>query len=151
MQKTIIADTSCLILLDKISELALLKILFGEIVITSIIASEFGNPLPDWIVIQSPVNMNYQHILQTSLDIGEASAIALAVELKNPLLILDDTKARRIASELKINYTGILGILIEAKLSGKIKLIRPLIEKIKETNFYLSPTIEKKIYDACGE
>ena len=95
--------------------------------------------------------MNYQHILQTSLDIGEASAIALAVELKNPLLILDDTKARRIASELKINYTGILGILIEAKLSGKIKLIRPLIEKIKETNFYLSPAIEKKIYDACGE
>ncbi|MDZ7624516.1 MAG: hypothetical protein U5J96_08755 [Ignavibacteriaceae bacterium] len=43
MQKTIIADSSCLILLDKIEELELLKLLFGKVIITSIIAEEFGN------------------------------------------------------------------------------------------------------------
>ncbi len=148
MQKTIIADTSCLILLDKIEQLSILKDLFGEIIITSIIASEYGKSLPDWISILNPVNIIYQSILQTSLDSGEASAIALAVEQKDAMLILDDTKARKMANELKLKYTG---ILVDAKLSGKIKLIRPVIEKIKLTNFYISPELEKKIYTASGE
>lgn len=34
MQKTILSDTSCLILLDKIGELELLHKVFGEILIT---------------------------------------------------------------------------------------------------------------------
>jgi len=47
MQKTIISDTSCLILLDNIGELELLKNIFGTIITTTDIANEFGNPLPN--------------------------------------------------------------------------------------------------------
>ena len=79
MLKTIIADSSCLILLDKIKELELLKMLFGKVIITSIIAEEFGVPLPEWILIKDAENKNYQNILELSVDKGEASAIALAV------------------------------------------------------------------------
>ncbi len=36
----------------------------------------------------------------------------------NPLLILDDSKARRIAAKLNLQFTGTLGILLKAKQAG---------------------------------
>ena len=80
MQKVIISDTSCLILLDKIGEVNLLNKLFGQIIITQDIAREFKKELPDWFTIVEPTNKTYQKILEASLDKGEASAIAFAIE-----------------------------------------------------------------------
>lgn len=51
MHKAIISDTSCLILLEKIGELELLRKLFGVVITTEEVASEFGLPLPSWIEI----------------------------------------------------------------------------------------------------
>lgn len=151
MQKTIIADSSCLILLDKIEELDLLKKLFGKVIVTSIIAEEFGNPLPEWISIKDAENKNYQNILELTVDRGEASAIALAVEQSDCLLIIDDQKARKLALELKLNYTGTLALLVEAKLKGHITSVRPIISKIRKTNFHLTPELENKILKSAGE
>jgi predicted nucleic acid-binding protein len=151
MQKTIIADSSCLILLDKIEELELLKKLFGKVIITSIIAEEFGTPLPEWISIKNAENKNYQNILELSVDRGEASAIALAVEQSDCLLILDDQKARRLAAELNLKYTGTIALLVEAKSKGYITSVRPIINKIRKTNFHLTPELEKKILKSAGE
>ena len=116
MQKIIISDTSCLIILDKVGETEILKTLYGEISITSTIAQEFGKALPDWITIIDATNKTYENLLQTSIDRGEASAIALAVELGDCLLILDDYKARIFASSLQLRFTGTFGVLIAAKL-----------------------------------
>lgn len=118
MQKTILSDTSCLILLEKIGELDLLHKTFGEIIITQAIADEFGLALPAWILVQNPVNKNYRKILQATVDGGEASAIALAVELPDCLLIIDDLKGRNLAKAIGIKVTGTLGVILEAKLSG---------------------------------
>lgn len=76
--EVIIADTSCLILLDKIGELGLLQSLFQRVTITEEIADEFGLQLPDWFNVRSAGKLNFQHALD--LDIGEASAITLANE-----------------------------------------------------------------------
>src|SRR5688572_19197429 len=102
MQKTIISDTSCLILLEKIGEFDLLHEVFGEILITQDIKDEYGSPLPDWISIQNPVNKKYREILEASVDKGEASAIALAVEFVDCLLVIDDLKGRNLAETLGI-------------------------------------------------
>jgi predicted nucleic acid-binding protein len=102
MQKVIIADTSCIILLDKIVELNLLSKLFGQIIITQEIADEFKKELPDWFVIVNPTNKTYQKILEASLDKGEASAIAFAIEQSNCLLIIDDYKGRKYAEHRNI-------------------------------------------------
>ena len=151
MQKTIISDTSCLILLDKIGELQILNLLFGEIIITSVIAQEFGEKLPKWIKIIDPENKKYQTILQATVDKGEASAIALAVEQMDCLLIIDDQKARHLASELGLKYTGTLALIVDAKLAGHIKSVRTILKKIKQTNFRLTPELEKKILEKANE
>jgi predicted nucleic acid-binding protein len=151
MQKVIIADTSCLILLDKIGELSLLQKLFGAIVITQEIADEFSKELPNWFRIENATNKTYQKILEASLDIGEASAIAFAIEQSDCLLIMDDYKGRRYAEQLGIKITGTLGVLIAAKLTGHIKAVKPILEEIKKTDFRLTLELEKKTLDKSGE
>jgi len=151
MQKIIISDTSCLILLHKIGELNLLYVLFGEVIITSVIASEFGQPLPTWIKVADAGNKKYQTLLSATIDKGEASAIALAVEQTDCLLILDDNKARKLATELGLKYTGTLGVIADAKLSGLIPSVKPILEKIRKTNFRITSDLEKKLLDRTGE
>ena len=138
MPGIIVSDTSCLILLDKLGRIDLLQSLFNKITITDIIANEFGKELPDFIEIRNPQEKNYQRILETFLDPGEASAFALAIEINDSLLIIDDLKARREAKQLKLNFTGTIGILILAIEKGYIENVSVLIDDIKATNFRIS-------------
>ena len=120
----------------------MLKKIYGQIVTTSIIAEEYGETLPDWVVVQNVSDKYTQQILELQLDKGESSAIALALETPKSILILDDYKARKIAHQLGLTFTGTIGILVKAKLIGIIPSIKPYITKIKETNFRISPEIE---------
>ena len=151
MQKVIISDTSCLILLDKIGELVLLNKLFGQITITPEIAREFKKDLPEWFKIEQPTNKTYQKILEASLDKGEASAIAFAIEQTDCLLIIDDYKGRKYAEQLGIKITGTLGVVINAKLSGLIESVKPILDKIKKTDFRLTAELEKKTLEKSNE
>lgn len=144
----VIADTSCFILLDKISELDLLQKIFGSVTTTKEIAEEFGKPLPQWVNIQSVANHRYSELLEIEVDKGEASAIGLAFEIDNSLLILDDQKARKLAQRLSLNYTGTLGILLKAKELGILSAIKPVLQKAQQTNFHFS---EKVLYDILRE
>jgi predicted nucleic acid-binding protein len=151
MRKIVVSDTSCFIILDKINELDLLYKLYGNIITTPQIAEEFGKELPFWIEIKEVSDKQKMKLLETNLDAGEASAIALAMEYKNSLLILDDQKARKLALQLELNYTGTLGIIIAAKKKQIIPSIKPFIEKIKQTNFHISAELELQALKEAGE
>ena len=151
MPNAIIADTSCLIMLANIGELGLLQKVFGTILTTSDVAQEFGETLPKWIEIASVTDLYRQRLLEMQIDKGESSAIALALETPNSTVILDDFKARKIAERLGIRFTGTLGVMIKAKLQGEIPSLKPLLEKMRETNFYLSPELEEMALQQANE
>jgi predicted nucleic acid-binding protein len=151
MHKTIISDTSCFIILSKIEKLDLLKSVYGQIITTSDIAEEFGEKLPDWVIVEDVSDKSRQRILELQIDRGESSAIALALEIQNSTLILDDFKARKIAQQLGISFTGTIGVIIKAKLNGIIPSIKPYLEKIKETNFRISAEIELQALKEANE
>jgi len=145
----VIADTSCFILLDKIGELELLKALFGHVVTTAIIADEFGFALPEWVQIRQVNDVHFQSLLD--IDPGEASAIALAMESEPSLLVIDDGKGRKVAQRLNLNITGSLGIFLRAKRSGVIPSIKPILQKIQQTNFRYSAAVLQEILSLAGE
>jgi len=151
MHRIIICNTSCFIILSKIGELDILQKLYGEIITTPDIAEEFGEILPDWVNIKSAESQNTQRILETQIDKGESSAIALALEMANSTLILDDFKARKIAQNLVLVFTGTIGIIVKAKLNGVIPSIKPFLEKIKATDFRISFEIEIQALKEAGE
>lgn len=121
MPEIVISDTSCLILLQKINHLSILKNLYSSVVVTSIIAGEFNEDLPTEIIIRDAKDQNTYLAFAQVVDKGEASAFALALELSDCMVILDDRKARNFARNLNIKITGTLGILVKAKRKGIIK------------------------------
>ncbi|MHA4741849.1 DUF3368 domain-containing protein [Dyadobacter sp. MSC1_007] len=145
----VIADTSCFILLDKIGELGLLRSLFNQITTTPEIAGEFGKPLPPWVRFKSAKDNRL--FLTLDVDRGEASAIMLALESSSALVILDDAKARKTAQKLNLTITGTLGILLKAKRNGIIDNVKPLLEKIQQTNFRFSDAIAAEILALAQE
>ena len=151
MHKTIISDTSCLIILANIGELELLHEVYGQIVTTVDIAMEFGESLPEWVEVVTVKDKYRQQLLEMQIDKGESSAIALALETPDSTMILDDNKARKVASQLGLIFTGTIGVIIKAKLNGTIPSIKPLLEKIKQTNFRLSSEIELQALKEAGE
>ena len=68
MPKTIIADTSCFIILSNIGELDLLQKVYGQIITTLEIATEFGERLPDWVSIHSVTDKYKQQLLEMQID-----------------------------------------------------------------------------------
>jgi len=147
----LISDTSCLILLSKIGELQLLKAVGRLVIITPTIQQEFGNSLPDWISVCEPKDAHYAKILEVDLDEGEASAIALSLELDNVMLILDDLKGRKMAERLGLNYSGTFGLILRAKRIGAISSILPILEKIRTTDFRFSETLFTATLAAADE
>ncbi len=142
MHKTIISDTSCFIILTNIGEFDLLRKVYGQIVTTLDIATEYGEILPEWVEIATVKDKYRQKLLEMQIDRGESSAIALALETPDSTIILDDYKARKIADQLGLIFTGTIGVIIKAKLNGIIPSIKPILEKIKQTDFRLSDDIE---------
>jgi predicted nucleic acid-binding protein len=58
------------------------------------------------------------------------------------LLIADDLKGRKFANQPGIKITGTFGIIVDAKLTGKIPSEKPIIAKIKQPDFRISDKIE---------
>jgi predicted nucleic acid-binding protein len=150
MRKTIISDTSCFIILTNIGELDLLQKVYEQIVTTIEVAAEYGERLPDWVIIESVNDKHRQKILEMQVDKGEASALALAIETSDSTIIVDDFRARKVAERLGINYTGTIGVIIKAKLKGIILSIKPLLAKIRQTEFRITDEIERQaLKEAC--
>ncbi|MDR3012865.1 MAG: DUF3368 domain-containing protein [Chitinispirillales bacterium] len=140
----VIADTSCLIALASAEVLDILPRLYSRIVITESIRDEYMGELPSWIEVSAVSDPKYQRVLERILDKGEASAIALAVSLKNVedvLLILDDLKARKEAKGLGFKVTGTLGILFRARQDGLIPALKPYTDKLQSTGFRISTIV----------
>ncbi len=147
----VIADTSCLIVLTKVNALPVLESLYGQIYITEEVATEFGESLPEWIKVEKVKDKRYYQILSAMLDPGEASSIALALEMKNVLLIVDEFKGRREARRLGIEITGTLGVLVKAKQKGLIKELRPMLNQLNLAGFWISEVIAKEMLKQAGE
>lgn len=144
MSKFIIADTSCLISLSNSKSLYVLEKVFSQIHITQDIKSEFNEKLPDWIKV---ISIDEKKVLRfsTMVDMGEASAIALALENPNSTLIIDDAKGRKIAKKHNIEIIGTIGFLLKAQKSGTIKDAFPIIIQMINNGFRISSSVLDKL------
>lgn len=102
MSQSVVSNASPLIALHQIGQLDILPHLFDLIQIPSAVAQEITSvqPLPSWIQIHHLNQPIGARILQASLGAGESGAIALALELAAPRILLDDRPARRLAQAL---------------------------------------------------
>ena len=74
--------------------------------------------------------------LRRELDQGEAEAIALAVQVKAEWTLLDERHARRVAKELGLRVTGVLGILLWARREGKLPSLKTAIAQLRDRQVF---------------
>ncbi len=151
IDKIIISDTSCLIALDRINQLNILHQLFLSILITKEVETEFRKSLPNWIIVQQLKNAKKKAELQQIVDEGEASAIALALETENCILIIDEKKGRKVAQSLHLKIAGTLQILLLAKSKGIITSLAQLLSQLEQQNFRFTDSLKEEVLKKANE
>jgi predicted nucleic acid-binding protein len=137
----VVSNTSPVLNLGIINQLDILEKLYQKILIPELVYQELwkyslkGKLLPSlisgWIETQTVINQSLVNSLLLELDIGEAEAIALAVEKKSDILLIDERRGDKVASRFGLNRTGVLGVLIEAKQKGFITEVRPIMDDLR--------------------
>lgn len=64
---------------------------------------------------------------------------------------MDDIKERKAAKELGIPVTRSLGVLVTAKEKGYVRAVKPVIEKIRKTNFRVSEELIERVLKKANE
>lgn len=159
----VISDTSPLIHLTACEQVELLHTLYGEIVIPSSVEEELRFKSKDekikqqifsfdWIKVKTATDKKLVADLDKRLGGAEAEAIALAVELKADLLLIDERKGRLAARELHLKTGGVLSVLIEAKKKNLIESVTTLIEKmVAITGFRISNELFEEVKKIAEE
>lgn len=160
-ERVVISNTSPLLYLHQIGHLDLLRRLYGTIQIPQAVSLELGAgaqqglDVPDtgaleWLEVQTVRETSSLPVV-IDLGAGEAEAIALAVAHSGSLLILDDGLGRRIAQLNKITYTGTLGVLIKAKRQGLLSNLAQVVEALRKTTMYLTPSLIEAVLRLADE
>lgn len=150
MQEKVYVDTSSIIILNKINALDLLNKIYSNVIITNYIQLELNEAIPSWISVELSYNIDQSFLKNFNLGLGETSIIINAIK-NNGFLIIDDLKARKIATTLSLSFTGSIGILIIAKELKLIDSVKYYLEKIQETNFRLSDALINKVLEITNE
>lgn len=89
--------------------------------------------------------------LKTTLDAGEAEAIALAMEIPDATVLLDDPDARKAAAEAGLRPIGLVGFLVAAKRASLVAEVRPLLAMLQAHGFRLSRALVETTLRGAGE
>lgn len=161
MARMIVADAGPLIAFGRIEKLALLPKVLGEVLVPEAVVAEC------LIDVQKPGASAMREALEARtliqiddpvptlspfplLNAGESAAIRLALKLSVPVLI-DEKAGRKIATNLGLSVVGTVGVLLSAKKSGHIAAVRPLLDAMREHDYYISDTLIRAALTRAGE
>lgn len=161
----VVTDSSVLITLAAGEQFLLLRELYGVIYAPQAVWDEvtavdrpFGVAesrqarAEGWLIVRNPASTEAVRSLPFNLQAGETGALALAVELPDALLLVDDAQGRRAAQALGIRYTGTLGVLLRGKAEGKLAALRPVLALMQlRTTFWLAADVRRAVLAQAGE
>ena len=141
----IVADTGPINYLIQIGCVGVVSQLVKKVVLPAFVLSELqseGAPtevrewaekLPVWVEVKLAISLIP---VDPELSFADREAISLAREM-NALLLMDDRRARLVATREVVSTIGTLGILEAAAAKGLISLPTAL-ERLRATNMFIS-------------
>lgn len=159
----LVLDASPLITLARIGSLSLLRPLADQIVISEAVYAECvshaaGRPgsieiaQADWITRRKVEHRARVEQLHTRIGLGEAETIILAREIgANAIVVLDDATARRFAELEGCRVVGLLGLLVVAKQRGLVSAVRPLLNAMRSSGFFIGDDLSMTILRQVDE
>jgi len=155
-----VVDASPLIYLSRARQLDLLRILGPKVAVPAAVVAEIQAKSSDeaaralqhysWLmpVADSPLPAQ---IVALELGAGESSVLSWALSHPGSVAILDDFEGRRCAEAFQIPLIGTLGIVLRAKLMGRVSSARAIVESLVSHGMYLSASIRERALALVGE
>jgi predicted nucleic acid-binding protein len=152
VSRAIVCDTGPLIHLSEANAIYLLK-LAGGILIPPAVAAEFtrnlpNEKLPDWVQIHELTPQSESQVRRwiknDDVGMGEAEAIALALQQHSDWLLTDDAQARHFAESLGLEVHGSIGVLLWAVASGIVEdrdQAYRLLNGLKRSSLWISERV----------
>ena len=156
----VVSDTSPITNLHQIGRLDLLRQLYQRIIIPPAVYAELAFlenqktllEKEDWIRPHELADNAMLPDLLQRVDREEAEAIALALELKAEFLLIDEQTGRNVAEEYGLKITGILGVLVKAKIEGLLPAVKPALEMLQTVaGFRIHPKLVEHVLKVVGE
>jgi predicted nucleic acid-binding protein len=151
----VVSDTSAITSLLQIGRLAILPALYQNVVIPVEVANEllrFHATLPGFIQVMPVADRALFKRFLTELDPGEAAAIALMLEGKGDLLLMDERRGRAVAAREGLAVVGVIGVLVEARHRGLITSLAGVIDDLERlAGFRISPRLRQQVLETVGE
>lgn len=86
------------------------------------------------------------------MDQGEAVAIALALQLGHNRVLMDERDGRSKAKALGLIPSGLLGVLLRAKLGGQIPSLKYAMQALRrDAGFFIDANLFDKLLTEAGE
>lgn len=129
----VVSDTSPLTALLQIGRAELLPALFGRVVIPPAVQRELLRAhaaLPPWLEVRTS-GVIPESLRDARLDAGETEALALALEIRADIVLMDERLGRRAARALGLRVMGLLGLLVLAKQRGKLSSVRATVDDLR--------------------
>lgn len=105
---------------------------------------------PPWLDFRSlkrPIDL----VARSTLDLGEAAVIQLALEQGVRWVCIDEKRGRRAASAVGLNVVGALGLLIRAKKLKLVPALGPLLERLQHAGEWYDQALLDRVLKATGE
>jgi len=155
----VVSNTSPILNLAIIDQLHLLREQMGEIHVPPAVVEELRveESLPGsaavrqalndgWLQVKSATNVSLMRALIQELDAGEAAAIALAIEVGADLLLVDEREARRVAGNMNLRVTGVIGILLRAYTESRIASLDAVLTELQEkAGFFIDAELRRRV------
>jgi predicted nucleic acid-binding protein len=161
MPRFVAADASPLIGLAAAGVLAVLRELFGTVVITRLVKEEVTarGPRPGARELDTAMREGWIRVAPTPLetwqfveiDAGEASTIALAAQHEGALVLMDDSEGRAQAANRGLEVLDLAGLLLAAKRAQLIDAVRPLVSRLARRGFTIPEDARLALLHAAGE
>jgi predicted nucleic acid-binding protein len=161
-ERFVAADASPLIGLAAAGAFELLRGLFGTVVVAAAVRDEVlaGGIRPGAEELRNAIESGWIRVVRTPADkglfpelgAGEAGTLMLALKRGSACLVLmDDPLGRAQAHARGIAVTGLAGVLLAAKRARLVRRIRPLFERLAESDFRISSEVVRAVLEAAGE
>ena len=85
------------------------------------------------------------------LDPGETAAILVAESLHADLLLIDERLGRAVAQERGLAVRGTLGVLVQARQSGVLSALKPVLDALNAEGFRIAPALARQALEQVGE
>lgn len=147
----VVADTGPLRYLLEINCSDVLPRLYGSVLTTPSVMNDLRLPHfpqvvqawaqspPEWLQVRPPTALSFLDLL----DLGEASALSLAIELHAELILIDERDGTRIArgQQPPLQTLGTLGVIRDAAVRDLLDFEQAITRLQTRTKFWSTPDL----------